>query len=290
MDQRLAAHLKRLGEADTALRKSGRDPEPFLLVYAGGMTREILHSTWDESWATPVAGDVDDLDELGFVRIEPAQNAKRIFSLTVKGREQASVLVEPERTPAGGRTPGLDEILTWLAKTESETPEVLDLPARLIPKAIADKFIRDGSREAFASRIVDLVEQGYLTGDLPDFEQASAERRLSLSDGLRLTMKTLDRASGFSSPSVSFNGSVIAGQIAVGDISNYASFGNLLDRAETEVMNLDEVNQADRDEALGLIGALRGRAGAASRDVVTGAGGALLAATLSQLLGIPRME
>jgi len=32
MEQRLAEILKRIGEADHALRKQGRDPEPFLLI------------------------------------------------------------------------------------------------------------------------------------------------------------------------------------------------------------------------------------------------------------------
>jgi len=261
-----------------------------VLVYGGGITRQVLHPAWDESWATPVAGDVEDLEELGFVRTEPARNAKRIFSLSVKGREQAAVLLEPRPLEVGGRAPGLDEILAWLAKTETETPEVLDLPARLIPKAIADKFIFDGSREAFANRIVDLVKQGYLTGDLPDLQQAGAEQRLDLSDGLRLTMKALDRANGSSAPAISFNGSVIAGQIAAGDITNYANFGDLLNRAEVEVSRLDTIDEAEREEALGLIQILRGRAADLSGEVVTGAGGSLLAATLSQLIGIPRGE
>jgi hypothetical protein len=290
MEERLAEHLKRLGQADSNLQKSGGDPEPFVLVYAGGMTREILHPAWDDSWATPVAGDIDDLEELGLARNEPAQNAKRIFSLTVKGRQQASLLGEPQRVAAGGHTPGLEEILAWLAKTESDEPEILDLPSRIVPKAIADKFIYDGSREAFASRIVDLVEQGYLTGDLPDFQQAGAEQRLGLSDGLRLTMKALDRASGPAAPAISFNGSVIAGQIAAGDITNYASFGDLLDRAEAELSKLHTIDGVERDEALGLIEVLRGKALTLSSEVATGAGGSLLAATLSQLIGIPRSE
>jgi hypothetical protein len=290
MEQRLAAHLKRLGEADSRLKRASSDPEPFVLVYSGGMTRQILHPAWDESWATPVAGDVDDLEELGYVRTEPAQNAKRIFSLSVKGREQAAVLLEPRPLEVGGRAPGLDEILTWLTKTENETPEVLDLPARLIPKAIADKLIFDGSREAFANRIVDLVEQGYLAGDLPGIDQAGAEQRLDLSDGLRLTMKALDRANHSSAPAISFNGSVIAGQIAAGDITNYANFGDLLNRAEAEVSSLDSIDEAEREEALGLIRILRGKAATLSGEVATGAGGSLLAATLSQLIGIPRVE
>src|SRR4051812_16826674 len=96
MEARLAELLKRIGQADSILRDRGRDPEPFLLIYAGGMTRDIDHSGWNESWPTPTAEDIDDFEELGLVRTDdPGKGIKRKFALTVKGRQQAAVLASP---------------------------------------------------------------------------------------------------------------------------------------------------------------------------------------------------
>lgn len=86
-----------------------------------------------------------------------------------------------------------------------------------------------------------------------------------------------------------FYGSVVAGQIAVGDIANYVNFGQLLDSAESEIKSLADVSDSDRDGALGLIEALRGKASLAGAQVLTGAGGGLLAGVLAQLLGLPHM-
>jgi hypothetical protein len=92
MERRLAEHLRRLGQADRNWARGGRDPRPFLLLYRGGLERSIEHPGWDDSWPTPVHQDIDDLEELRMLRIEPSRNAKRIFSLTVTGRSQARVL------------------------------------------------------------------------------------------------------------------------------------------------------------------------------------------------------
>jgi hypothetical protein len=286
--QRLVEILRRLGQADGILRRQGEEPQPFLLIYAAGGSVGIKHPAWDSSWPKPVAEDIDDLEELGFVRNHSPGNTKRVFSLTVRGRKQAAVFSEPQQTTTGGRAPSLDEIVAWLIQLEAEAPEILELPSRLTPRAIEVKFIDQASREAFASRIVDLVDQGYLTGDLPDLEQANAEQRLGLSDGLRLTMKAHDRVNKTTEirPAINFNGSVIAGQIAAGSITNYLSFGDLLDDAAAEIDKLEQVEPAAREEAHRLIDLLRGKAADASGLVLTGAGGQLLGAVIGQLIGL----
>jgi hypothetical protein len=289
MEQRLAETLKRIGQADQILRKQGRDPEPFMLLYSGGNTRDVLHPTWDESWPTPTAEDIDDLVELGHLRVDPNTNAKRLFALTVKGREQAAALAEPPRTYVGGRAPGLDQVIDWIREQEHEAPENLEAPGRLVPAAVSAGLIDEAGREALASRIIDLHQQGYLAGEVPDLDQATNEQRLQFSDAMRLTMKAHEQAKPASAPgnSITFTGSVVANQIAAGDISNYVSVEGLLESAEQEIAALVDVDEDARDEARGLIDVMLGRATSASGAIVTGAGGVLLASVLARLLGLP---
>lgn len=89
-----------------------------------------------------------------------------------------------------------------------------------------------------------------------------------------------------SGPSINFYGSVVAGQIAAGDISNFASFSDLLSQAEMEIQALEEVDKEDRDGALDLIDVLRGKASDAGVQVLTGASGGLLADVLARLIGL----
>lgn len=291
MDPRLAGCLERIGEADRSLRDDGLDPEPFLLIYSGGGSKLIHHPRWDDSWVVPTAEDVDDLEELGFVRTEPGRNTKRLFSPTVRGREQAKVLKEQRSTEASvGPPPALNEVLSWLVQRSGSRPSDFAAPTRLLDAAIDDGFIDASSRGGFAGSLLQLAEEGFLTGDIPDFQQANAEHRLGLSSGLALTMKAHDRAaaaSGAAVQSLQFYGPVVAGQIAAGDIHNYVSFGALLDRAENELADLDDVDDGARNEAQQIIETLRGKAVSGAVVVATGAGGALLANILGQLIGLP---
>jgi hypothetical protein len=133
-----------------------------------------------------------------------------------------------------------------------------------------------------------LLSQGFLEGDAPGFDQANPLQRLQLSDGLRLTVKAHDRLKEERqpAPAINFYGSVVAGQIAAGDINNFVTFGDLLKEAEAEICGLQEVNADHRDEALTLIDVLRGKAAGAGAQVLTGAGGGLLADVLARLIGL----
>jgi hypothetical protein len=288
MEARLAEFLQRLGEAEGVANQAGHERQPFLLIYASVGSIGIKHPGWDSSWMLPTAEDVDDLEELGLVRNEPTKNTKRVFTLTVQGRQQAAARANP--TGGGsptGRAPSLDETLRWLATVEQESPEALNEPGGLPARAASAQMIEPGSEEVFAQRVIDLLSQGFLTGDAPSFDQAGPIQRLQLSDGLRLTMKAHERLEGnAASASVNFYGSVVAGQIAAGDISNFVSFGNLLDAAEKAIRSLDDVGDEDRDGALAVIDVLRGKAAGAGAHVLTGAGGGLLADVLAQLVGL----
>jgi hypothetical protein len=287
MDARLTEFLRRLGEAEAGLKQRGEERQPFLLIYAAGGSIGIKHPGWDSSWMEPTAEDVDDLEELGFVRNETPTNVKRIFALTFRGRQRADNLANG--TPAAsGRAPDINETLQWLKQLEEETPGALSEPGDLATRAVDSGLIASGSEEMLAQRIIDLLSQGFLEGDAPGFDQAGPIQRLQLSDGLRLTMRAHDQLSEErrESPAINFYGSVIAGQIAAGDINNFVSFGDLLDLAETEIRALQNVEPEDRDGALTLIEVLRGQIASTGGQVLTGASGGLLADVLARLVGL----
>lgn len=287
VDARLTEFLRRLGEAEAALKRKGRERQPFLLIYAVGGSIGIKHPGWDPSWMNPTAEDVDDLEELGFARNEPPTNVKRVFTLTFRGRQQAEAIADGAAAPTG-RAPNLDETLQWLKALEEQLPAALLEPGALPSEAVNSGLISPGSEELFAQRVIDLLSQGFLEGDAPGFDQAGPIQRLQLSDGLRLTMEAHDRLKEEAQPasSINFYGSVVAGQIAAGDIKNFVSFGSLLDQAETEIRALEDVDEGDRDGALSLIEVLRGKAVGAGGLVLTGAGGGLLADVLARLIGL----
>jgi predicted nucleotide-binding protein len=86
--------LRRILQADDALLRDGREPEAFHLRHTGGGGREISHPRWDPSWAVPSEHTIDDLGELGLLRIEPSSDKARTFALTMAGRQRGSELAE----------------------------------------------------------------------------------------------------------------------------------------------------------------------------------------------------
>src|SRR5687767_3278161 len=86
--------LRRIYQADNSLRRDGREPETFHLEHTGGMQSHIDHSRWDPSWATPSEHTIDDLGELGLLRVDPSDNRRRTFALTMRGRDEALSLVD----------------------------------------------------------------------------------------------------------------------------------------------------------------------------------------------------
>jgi hypothetical protein len=83
---------RRIRQADKTLEEKGREPEIFLLLHTGS-GREILHPCWDRSWAIPSEHTIDDLEELGLLRVEPSDSKSRRFSLTMAGRRDGDALL-----------------------------------------------------------------------------------------------------------------------------------------------------------------------------------------------------
>jgi hypothetical protein len=97
MENRHKDALLRIAQADAMWSKDGHEPVVFHLIPRGGMQRHVDHPRWDESWSIPGEATIDDLQEMGFLRVEPVglnQNG-RTFSLTLKGREAAAALATP---------------------------------------------------------------------------------------------------------------------------------------------------------------------------------------------------
>lgn len=113
MDSRHNDALRRIYEADLTLARDGREPEQFHLRHSGGMESDIEHPRWDPSWATPSEHTIDDLEEMGYLRVEPHHNKARSFGLTLEGRKrgeelaagiQRSEIGPQDRQPGGSYT------------------------------------------------------------------------------------------------------------------------------------------------------------------------------------------
>lgn len=82
-------------------------------------------------------------------------------------------------------------------------------------------------------------------------------------------------------------GDVIGGQVAAGDITNYVTFNDVLDRASGEVEALEDIDPEAKAEAKGTLERLRARATTGAGEIMTGAGGAIAAGVIARLLGLP---
>lgn len=290
MDQRLKDPLLRMYQADTALADDGREPETFVLVHAGGGSRDILHPRWDESWSVPSEHTIDDLEELGLLRVEPSRDKGRKFTLSMRGREEAAAVARELTTPmmTGGRAPPQDEVLRWLVETVREAPEAFDMSGRLLDRAVTEHLIEPSGREALARRILDLLQQGYLSGQVPGLQQTSAEDELALTQDLDVTIRAHRAAGAGDQPDhkLYIYGDVINSQVASGDISNYTTFSEVVKLAYTELDALEGIDPGTRDEAKGLLDRLLGKAGESVGETATGAAGSLVAALLARMLGI----
>lgn len=104
MENRQSSALALIYLADRFLQDQGLDPEAFVLTYGSdGATPQIVHPRWDPSWGAPSEHTIDDLGELGILRVGACADRSRSFSLTMRGREEAAALVtdQPEVPPAG---------------------------------------------------------------------------------------------------------------------------------------------------------------------------------------------
>jgi hypothetical protein len=115
MEHRHREALRRIAQADDMWCSDGNEPIAFHLMPLGGMNEVIDHPNWSDSWPVFGPSTIDDLGELGYVRIDPivpSASKARTFWLTMKGREEAAALAKETITPVEaaaddpGATPG----------------------------------------------------------------------------------------------------------------------------------------------------------------------------------------
>jgi hypothetical protein len=154
------------------------------------MKSHIDHPGWDPSWAVPSEHTIDDLAELGLLRVEPSSGKSRTFVPTVAGR-QAGDELDAQFVSEGtaGRAPSAVSVLRWLQRVEDAAPECFELPARLMDRAVSEGLIDSSARDALARRVLRLIADGYLEGTVYDWDQATPEQQLARTEHLALTMK-----------------------------------------------------------------------------------------------------
>src|SRR3954454_15982731 len=92
MEKRHQVLLLRAYQAEAHWSAKGGEPRTFLLLHSGGMQSHIDHPGWDPVWSAPSELTIDELGELGHLRVEPSHNKQRTFTLSMVGRELASRL------------------------------------------------------------------------------------------------------------------------------------------------------------------------------------------------------
>ena len=80
---------------------------------------------------------------------------------------------------------------------------------------------------------------------------------------------------------------VIISQVAAGDITDYVTFNDVVDRAYAEVDALEDIDPETKAEARSLLARLRAGVVTGAGEMMTGAGGAIAAGVTTRSLGLP---
>lgn len=296
MEQRHATFIRRLAQADRNWVETGNDPQSFQLLPGMGDLSDINHPAWDRSWPGLTTSDVDDLEELSLVRVLERDGLKRVFALTVKGRAAGAQLDQAAtfpQSPGGGRAPSASDTLSWLAREAGANPAILDLPTRILDLAITQGMIEHNGRGALARRIGQLIDEGFLTADVYDFDGASAEQRLANTQNLAFTVagereaREAPTSSTPAAPITNIYYTIVDSQIAAGDITNATTIVQVLEQVEQALDELEDVEPEVKEQAKGLLRRLLGKGAEIGGEVVSDTAGALVSAALSKYLGLP---
>jgi hypothetical protein len=151
-------------------------------------------------------------------------------------------------TSGGGNVPVASEVLTWLFSFSERHPTALDEPSQILDLATREGFAPLDGRHALAARLLRLIDEGYLQGEVPALAHATPTRRLAETAHLQLSMKAFGLRDASTAPGPRSVVNIVAGQVALGDIANYVTFGDVLITAEREVDDLTE-DEATRGAA-----------------------------------------
>lgn len=289
--------LRALARAADRLVSEGRGGWFSLIRVAGSGGRVALKPGIDGD-ERPTEGDVLDFEREGLVHTAMSDSTAVVlkFMLTAGGRRVGMTpVVAPDLQWHGGDevvrespAPTADELLAEVDGLERipDGSRVLAAGGALVNELL-DRH-GPGNLEMTARRVFELRDDGLVALDDigGEIDQISDAERLGMATNIRLTAPGRDRASGAARVGATQLIQIIQGQVAFGDINNYTTFVELLERADTEIDRLDGVTEDAREEAKGLLAKLRAGAGSAASGAVGEAGGALLGAILKQLLGM----
>ena len=216
------------------------------------------------------------------------------FALSASGREagrERTVTAGIADPPVETAPASSDDVLRWLAGLEESGPgsRILRDGGTLVNQALEQFGLEH--HEAVCRRLFDLRDDGLILFEDPgaQLQRVSDADRLGMAEHFRLSAPGRDRAAPSVPPSTSVMQIVNAvnAQVAAGDITNYVSFEQLLDRVDQALTEITGVDEEARAEARGMLEKLRGVSGTIATGTVTGAGGALLGTVLKHALGLP---
>lgn len=291
LEHRQQQALRRIYQADRMLQADGQEPEQFVLICPWNGRSIIRHPRWNSSWATPSEETIDDLAELDLLRVElPSGHPRtftRAFSFTVRGRNEAQAIEEQVLIPQQklASAPVAADVLRWLVGRVERDPSALDDPASLLDAATGDGVVSAAGADALASRILALVDEGYLQGDVAELEHATATQRLARTKRLQLSVKATDlmeRSGGAAPPGAAAN--IFVTQVAFGNIANFVTFADVLERASDVVDSLTDDSE-QRTGAKRLLDQMLGRAPSATASFVNVTAAAVAASAIAHVLG-----
>jgi hypothetical protein len=283
--------LQALVRAEEGLRRDGR-PTDFMLLQMPGPSFGFKPGVPGAEALQPMEGDIYDLEGAGYVRSMGSTSSSVVarLSLTPAGRAAGAPAPDSVRAMSGHVPPSPDDVLRWLAELSRSAsgPAVLTSGRALL--AEAERRFGHGMAEAIAYVLIGLGDDRLIDFDDPSrsLDQLTSDQRLANGGQFRLTSYGRDRADPPPQAPTSITQIVHAAQaqVAAGDINNYVTFTQLLDRVEEAIDEVDGVDDETREEAHSMVDKLRGTSTTVATGAASGGGGALLGAVLKKILGL----
>jgi hypothetical protein len=294
IEPRQLALLQGLVQRETTLRAEGR-PTDFLLIQMPGPSFGLKPGIADEREIAPTEADIHDLHTGGFVSLM-ASNSQSVvarFALTVAGRsagESRAVTADLQLPRPATAPPSTDAVLQWLhgLSASAEGSALLSSGGALANEAL--HIYGQDHIETVARRVFDLRDgRLLLIDDIGAEIQVSDAEQLAMAQDIRLSTTGLDRVESRQRPAASSITQIInatQAQVAAGDIHNYSSYDELIDRLAEALSQLDDIDDDVREEARGLLDKLRSASGQIAVGAAASSGGAVLGTLLKHALNL----
>lgn len=285
--------LSALGRATERLENEAREATFTLLRMSGG---RIGVKPGLDTDRVPIEADITDLEREGLVHTSRSDSNSAIlnFALSAEGRHRSHATrvvpdIQRPRNENAPPPPSAEQLLHWIAELDQERDGIATLETGgAFSNAVIQRF-GEANVQLAARRVFELSDDGLIALDDigGSYSQMMSADRLGMAGNIRLTAAGRDRVSAPPGPAIGTQIiQVIQGQVAAGDIHNYTTFLQLLDRAEAEVDQVEGIDDEAKAEAKGLLVKLRAGAGTVGTQAAGSAGGTVLGAIFKQLLGL----